>query len=172
MLDVLFKYINDPATYERLSDPSKWKSLDVDYYPPRVERLYFVDGEFRFFIHVIHATDKSCLFHKHKWPNAVYILKGQYEMGITKTEYDQPDMINTEPYCKVVMTKDSYYEMCDRDLAHYVRPLTIVTYSLMVTGPLFPNPVEEVLDRELKPLSEERVKKILEKTKLLWPVLY
>lgn len=48
-----------------LKDPSIWKTLDVDYFPPRVERLYTDYKGYRIFLHTIHTTDKPCLFHKH-----------------------------------------------------------------------------------------------------------
>ena len=47
--------------------PEIWNTLDVDYFPPRVERVWTqVDENHRLFIHVIHPTTEPCLFHKHR----------------------------------------------------------------------------------------------------------
>lgn len=35
-----------------------WNSIDVDYYPPRVERLWLQLGKDRLYLHKIHKTDK------------------------------------------------------------------------------------------------------------------
>lgn len=46
-----------------------WSSLDIDYYPPRVERLFTDYDGYRIYLHYIHPTNEPCLFHKHRWPS-------------------------------------------------------------------------------------------------------
>ena len=60
-----------------LSNPNIWQTLDVNYSPPRVERLWTqYDENHRLFIHIIHPTEELCLFHKHRWPASFKIIKG------------------------------------------------------------------------------------------------
>lgn len=123
-----------------LRNSDNWNSLDVDYYPPRVERLWMqYDEDHRLYIHIIHPTNEDCLFHKHRWPAAFKILKGSYEMGV------------------------AYYEMTNTHTLHYVRPLDKESLSLMITGPLYPEAEfrKEILNKDLKPLSKQRKEEIL-----------
>ena len=97
-----------------LENPEIWQTLDVDYFPPRVERLWTQYDEFhRLFIHIIHPTTSPCLFHKHKWPAAFKILRGKYEMGISysESEITSEDAYKLPNISKIILTKGSYYEM-------------------------------------------------------------
>ena len=66
----------EPEIKQLLDKPEVWNTLDVDYYPPRVGRLWTELNGYRIFLHTIHPTDKPCLFHKHKWPAAFKQVKG------------------------------------------------------------------------------------------------
>ena len=144
-----------------LKDQSIWNTLDVDYFPPRVERLWLqYDQEHRFFIHFIHPTESPCLFHKHRWPAAFKIIYGNYEMGIT---YSEKEITSNEAYnlptiSRFIMSAGSYYEMVNTHTLHYVKPLNNISISFMVTGNLYPEASirKEALTKELKPLSENR----------------
>lgn len=148
------KTLADPAGgIGLLLDPSLWQTLDVDYEPPHVERLFTqFEDDYRLFLHVIYPCEKA-LFHPHPWPSAVKVLKGGvYEMG---TGFSSDD----EPPCEIVtveLREGSSYEMIDRDAWHYVRPIHVPSMSIMVTGPKWdakrwsPNP-----DHKLEPLTRE-----------------
>jgi hypothetical protein len=155
----------EPDIKGLLDIPEVWNTLDVDYYPPRVQRLWTIYKGYRIYLHTIHTTDKPCLYHKHKWPAAFKQVSGSYEMGITysideissKEAYDLPHL------AKFIINKGSYYEMTQTDCLHYVKPLEEVSMSIMVTKDLYPEADirKEVLDIELKELSEEDKLKIL-----------
>ncbi len=134
-----------------------WQSLDVDYYPPRVERVWCEYGNYRLCIHIMHPTDKPCLFHKHRWKAAFKIIKGSYEMGLA---YSEKEITSEEaynlPFAKFILDTGSYYEMTNTHLAHYVRPLKGVSISLMLSGELYKEDRKEILGKQLLPLSDER----------------
>lgn len=150
-----------------VNDPSIWKTLDIDYYPPRVERLWteLNDGT-RLFIHVIHPTESPCLFHKHRWPAAFKIIQGKYEMGISysESEIDSDSAYETLPMIsKFILDTGSYYEMTNTHSLHYVKPLDNISISLMITGPLYKESEyrKEVLNKKLNPLTDNRKNEIL-----------
>ncbi len=108
-----------------------WKTVDVNYHPPRVERVWLQHGALRIYLHRIHSAKSSeTLFHKHPWPSAMKILEGIYEMGIGFSSSDiAPPLAAT-----VLLTEGASYEMTNPDGWHYVNPISEVTYSLMVSG--------------------------------------
>jgi hypothetical protein len=147
--------------------PEVWNTLDVDYFPPRVERLWMQYDEIhRLFIHVIHPTDNKCLFHKHRWPAAFKIIEGEYEMGIaySKDEISSDDAYNLPPISSFILSAGSYYEMIDTHTLHYVKPLENSSISLMITGQLYPEASfrKELLNKKLSTLSDNRKKDILD----------
>jgi hypothetical protein len=158
-----------------LQQPEIWNSLDVDYYPPRVERLWTqYDNEHRLFIHLIHPTDEPCLFHKHRWPASFKMIDGSYEMAIT---YCEGEINSDEAYklpmiSRFIMNTGSYYQMTDTHTLHYVKPMGGISTSLMLSGPLYPEADirKEVVDRELKPLSDLRKLTILQWMQKIYPL--
>lgn len=143
-----------------LTKPEIWNTLDVDYFPPRVERLWTeYAGVYRLCIHIMHHTDKMCLFHKHRWPAAFKLIEGKYEMGFTHIEKE----ITTEeaynlPFGRFILNTGSYYDMTHTNLAHYVKPIGLRSISLMLSGELYPEAEfrKEIVDKQLFPLSEDR----------------
>ena len=155
----------EPEIKKLLDKPEAWNTLDVDYYPPRVERLWAELNGYRIFLHTIHPTDKPCLFHKHKWPAAFKQVKGSYEMGIT---YSEKEISSEEAYslptiARFLVTEGSYYEMTQTDALHFVNPRGKVSHSVMITKDLYPESVfrKEILDKELNSLSLERKHELL-----------
>ncbi len=148
-----------------LQDPSIWKTLDVDYFPPRVERLYTDHKGYRIFLHTIHTTEKPCLFHKHRWPAAFKQVSGSYEMGITysEKEVDSDEAYSLPILAKFIINKGSYYEMNQTDCLHYVKPQGGISRSIMITKDMYPESSfrKESLDKVLEELSEERKMEIL-----------
>jgi len=117
--------------YDLLCDASIWKSVDVNYHPPHVERLWCQLGNHRLFLHFIHpcAAGES-LFHPHPWPSAIHVLEGEYEMGVGFGEgLEEPEVFST-----IISQGSMYYDMPHRDGWHYVRPTTSVCSSVMLTG--------------------------------------
>ena len=153
-------------TYE----PNEWKTLDVDYFPPRVERLYTTIGDYRVYLHVIHKTNEECLYHKHRWAAAFKQIQGIYEMGITysETEITSEEAHKLPTLAKFRMNRKSYYEMTQTDCLHYVKPISPVSYSVMITKDLYPEAVfrKESLDRKLNELTIERKTEILNASEL------
>jgi hypothetical protein len=128
MLDVLARL---EAELPALLVEGRWNSLDINYHPPFVERLWMQWGDYRVSLHRIHpCTPAEALFHPHPWPSAVRILDGTYEMAVG---YGSG---STEPpvAARIVASGEFTYEMTDPDAWHYVRPLGGPSKSLMVTG--------------------------------------
>lgn len=165
MLDLLDKALAElPALME---SHDGWRSVDVTYHPPRVERIWRQWGENRILLHRIHPCDDGeALMHPHPWPSAVRIMSGRYEMGTAGTYFPDPD--STEPeehepawdaiHAKVFLGPGSEYEMTEPQGWHYVRPLGAPSDSLMVIGPLYEPRVvmpHVPIDKQ-QPLSPER----------------
>lgn len=167
MLDVLNRA--EAALSKLLDDVGGWNTLDVDYEPPRVERVwrsFEPEGLYRLYLHRIHPCEKA-LFHPHPWPSAVRILSGTYEMGVgfRETGMMPPGQSPTPPpvAAKILLTAGASYEMVDRSGWHWVRPIGGPSLSLMVTGPKWdiqwsPKPKH---DHVLGPLTHEAKEDIL-----------
>jgi len=165
---------------ELLNDPSVWKTVDVDYHPPRVERVWTQLGENRLMLHVIHPceSDKS-LYHPHPWPSAMHVLRGKYEMGLAfrTMPKDAERILNAIPssefleeICKLELNGDNYYEMLDPKGWHYVSPIKNFCYTVMLIGkPWDSNEGKDLPNPgKLKELSEERKLQILSCFELLY----
>ena len=135
-----------------LQDKAAWNTLDVDYEPPRVERVWRQVGHLRVCLHRIHPCENA-LMHPHPWPSAMRVVRGSYEMrlGRPPKSHVMPEMI------RLVLTEGSAYEMVNVREWHSVRPLNDVAYSLMIMGPKYG---AQIFDhskfgagRELSPLS-------------------
>jgi len=150
-----------------LDDLSIWKSLDVDYYPPRVERLYTSYMGYRIHLHVIHSTSEKCLYHKHRWPAVFKQVKGSYTMGITysESEIESDDAHNLPTLAKFVINEGSYYEMTQTNCLHFVQPDNGVSLSIMMTkdGEMYEEASirKEILNKTLNNLSVDRAIEIL-----------
>jgi hypothetical protein len=128
MLDVLARLERElPA----LLTDTEWNSLDINYHPPFVERLWIPWGEYRVSLHRIHpCTPDQALFHPHPWPSAMRILDGTYEMAVGYGAGSTPPPIAA----RIIASGDFTYEMTDPDAWHYVRPLGGPAKTIMVTG--------------------------------------
>ena len=149
-----------------LLNPELWNSLDVDYFPPRVERLWLkYDQNHRLYIHITHPTKEECLLHKHRWPAAFKMVDGCYELGMT---YSKDEIASKEAYKLPIhihiISAGSYYEMINTNDMHYVKPLgNERSITLMMSGALFPeaDTRKEIVDKKLYPLFDVRKKAIL-----------
>jgi len=115
--------------------PDKWKTLHIDYEPPRVERCWCeVEGGLRVMLHRIHSCDKA-LYHPHPWPSAIRIVTGVYEMGLALGHTASSTEPNTyTEVARTVLAAGSRYEMIEPLGWHYVRPLKEPSLSIMVIG--------------------------------------
>lgn len=156
MLDKLLEI--ESALPSLLAMKDVWKSKDIIYHPPRVERLYTRIGDIRIYLHVIHPCKKEdALFHPHPWPSAMRIYDGKYEMGIGHSETMQVPKID----CKLILETGACYEMTDRDGWHYVMPLK-KTHTLMITSSRWDPPRDEFKpDGEQPEISSDRISQIL-----------
>lgn len=144
-----------------LDTPDDWNTLDVDYEPPRVERLWteFEDG--RLYLHKIHPCDKA-LYHPHPWPSAIKITWGRYEMAVGyhrgmpgENQHHAGQTPPPPPFASLlVLVPGSTYEMIRPGGWHYVRPLGYPSYSIMVTGPKWRGVWSPKVDRKLEPLDD------------------
>lgn len=129
MLDVLARLETELPVL--LADESAWHSLDIDYHPPRVERLWRSWGAYRVSLHRIHpCAPEDALFHPHPWPSAIRVLDGIYEMAIGYGPGSTPPPIAA----RLVSAGDLRYEMTDIDAWHYVRAIERPAMTIMVTG--------------------------------------
>ena len=114
-----------------LRPDSEWQSLDVDYEPPRVERLWrFLEDGSRLYLHRIHPCEIA-LFHPHPWPSAIKVLSGTYEMGLGSSSTAE----DPTEFATLMLTAGSSYEMIEPNGWHYVRPIGgVPSLSLMITG--------------------------------------
>ena len=141
---------------ELLQNEASWLTVDVDYHPPRVERLWQQWGEYRISLHRIHpCRPEEALFHPHPWPTAMRIVSGVYNMGVGHGPGIDPPPVDKA----LQMSAGSVYEMVDRDDWHYVQPVGDVALTVMVSGapwqremPIRPpklNPLKEAQKREI-----------------------
>jgi len=163
MLNVLSEA--EECLSQLLKSEDGWTSLDVDYDPPRVERLWrpFGDG-YRLYLHRIHPCTQA-LYHPHPWPSAIKIVSGGYEMGVGFGSGFGPD----EPPLAVTLhlSVGSTYEMTHPDGWHYVLP-SVSNLSVMVTGARWgrwaPEPTKKLL-----PLKDQEVQSLLAEFRTHYP---
>lgn len=136
MLDKLMKIRND-VLLEMISEGQEaWNSLDVDYEPPRVERLWRQIGEDRLYMHLIHPCEKA-LLHPHQWPSSIFILHGEQEMVVAMPKNVFYPEDGTEIAATFSLREGSGYEMLNAAAMHSVRPVGGFSLSLMLTAPPF-----------------------------------
>jgi hypothetical protein len=141
-----------------LGDVASWESLDIDYHPPRVERLYRAWGVHRVYLHALHpCAPEQALFHPHPWPSAMRVLSGRYEMGVGYGRGEQAPPVAA----RLVGGPGLEYEMTEPDAWHYVRPVDGIALSVMLTGQPWGRPAPRS-ERPLRPLSRERAQQLLE----------
>ena len=111
-----------------------WQSLDIDYEPPHVERLWRPWQDGRINLHCIHPCE-TALSHPHPWPSAIRIITGRYEMGIGYSLDWRPDRDTKAcEVARVVLGPGDQYEMIEPHGFHYVKPLDNDSLSVMVTA--------------------------------------
>ena len=153
------KRIEKEVLPEWLASPDDWQSLDIDYHPPRVERLWRQMDENRVFLHYIHpCAPEHALLHPHEWKSAMHVLNGGYEMGIGYSASTEAPPIMMK---LLNNSGDFYYDMTDGDMWHYVRPLSHSMTTMLIGPPEFQHRPPFKADRKLHPLSRERKEELL-----------
>lgn len=140
MLDKLRELLRGPLD-SMLADLSyPWKTVDVTYEDPHVERVWTQWGDLRVNLHRIHPCAKA-LFHPHPWPSAMLICSGVYMMGVGATVAGGPKIVQSGPVVvepreavRVKLVAGSQYEMLDPYGWHWVQPLDLPVMSVMLTG--------------------------------------
>jgi hypothetical protein len=172
MINILKNILEGDDFKNWLKTPDVWDSLDIDYHPPRVERVWLEYGEMRLSLHVIHPCDADeAILHPHPWKSAMYVLPigGTYEHGLGFIDEQREEVfgeMELVKYNEIISTQqymgDVYYEMLNPNGIHYVRPLNDVVYSIMLSGPVIWPENKTSVDKELKPLAPERKTEILQ----------
>lgn len=144
----------------------KWKSLDVLYHLPRVERLFkevVIRGRhYHVSLHPIHPVENAadCLMHFHPWNYACKIIHGGYEMG---TGYGSPFEAAPTDICIEYKSKGSIYRFPSPWWWHYVCPKGDISWSITLTqSPPFP---KNFIPQQQYDLSANRQ---IEKARKLW----
>lgn len=156
-----------------LMSDNVWESLEIDYHPPFVKRLWVqLDEDHRLLLHEIHPCDSDeALLHPHPWQSAMHVLPigGVYEHGMgyrnERQIYDSGISLETETIDTMVSTQEvhgeMYYEMVDKQAIHYVRPMNSCVYTVMLTGPLEWPEHHHKASKELHPLSSDEKDRLL-----------
>lgn len=136
-----------------------WTSLDVNYQPPRVERLWRQMGDERMFIHRLHpCAEHEVLFHPHGWPSEMLVIDGTYRMLVGSGEGVQPPVVVLDLEFEATPQWPLRYKMDHPNGWHAVIPVGGPVYTLMVTGMPWQREIP-VVSREasgiLSPLSQE-----------------
>ncbi len=155
MLPVLIRA--ERALSDYLGSANGWQSLDVDYEPPQVKRLWRpFEDIYRLYLHKIYPC-QNALYHPHPWPSAVKIVSGMYKTGIGYGPGDDPPPIAVT----FALRDGSSYEMVNPDAWHYVHPVYLPSLSIMVTGPKWDRKAPQPT-RPLNPLSPREIEELLE----------
>ncbi len=143
-----------------------WRSLDIDYHPPRVERLYRPWRDLRLNLHRIWPCEAdAALFHPHPWPSAMKVLSGTYRMAVGYgAGTTAPPVMAT-----MLLGPGSCYAMTDPDAWHDVRPIGGPSLSVMLTGQPWRREAPVSPDHVLRPLSESGVAALLAELQALYP---
>lgn len=114
-----------------LASAQGWSTLDVDYHPPRVERVFRAWGDgMRICVHRIWpCAPDAPLLHPHPWPAAFRVF-GHQEIVLGHGQGTAaPSRV-----ARLRIAPGSTYEMVEPDAWHSVRPLGGPGLSLMVHG--------------------------------------
>jgi hypothetical protein len=164
----LLKKIEREEIIEILKDPKNFNSMNVDYHPPIVERIWAPYKEGRIYFHFIYpCTTAEALYHPHPWASAIHILSGEYEMGLGFDNKSDTSANITE-VSKLILAENSYYEMVNKEAWHYVRPFNRIAKTVMITDkPWESNENFVKTTKELQELSKEKAEEIRK-----WFLLY
>ncbi len=166
----------EKALPDLLQSLEGWNSLDVDYHPPRVERLWRPWGaNQRLFLHCIHpCVREEALLHPHDWPSVMRVLgPGGYHMLVgSQAGTDVPPVV-LETRVTVGDSGSFTYAMLHPDGWHAVIPHDQPVYSVMLTGQLWKRSIPAVTTEaagSLKSLGLERQYEMLRTFRKFYPL--
>ena len=96
LLEALDDFMITQNFYKFLADhkPGSWKTLDVNYEPPQVHRMWVQHGDYRVNLHRIFPC-KMPIYHPHPWPSVILVLDGEYEMGVGTEDVEAARVVPT-----------------------------------------------------------------------------
>lgn len=98
------------------------------------------------------CSPEEALLHPHPWPGAFRVF-GKYEMGVGFSETLEPPKTGF----KMNTGWGTCYEMTDKNVWHYVRPVDEPVLTIMVTGEPWGREMPIEPSGEFKPLPENKV---------------
>lgn len=150
-----------------LSDPAGWRSLDIDYHPPRVQRLYRPWCGLRLSLHRIWPCEPdAALFHPHPWPSAMKVVRGTYRMAMGYGSGTTPPPV----MATMLLRAGSCYAMTDPDIWHDVRPLGGPSLSVMLTGTPWQRPAPVIPSQPLRPMPAADIAGLLAEFREAFPL--
>ncbi len=150
-----------------LRDDIGWLSLDINYHPPLIQRLWRQHGEYRVYLHrTVPCPRHEALMHPHPWPSAVRVIDGVYEMGIGTGPGPLAPPISATIYQVGGLF---VYEMLDPHAWHYVRAVSEIATSVMVTATPWPDPIEVPKHPPLGPLTPQAHVEMLNHFREIYP---
>lgn len=164
MLEVLARA--EEALPKLLLDGPGWHSLDVNYHPPHVERLWRpFEGDYRLFLHCIHPCEPTeALLHPHPWPSAMRVLSGAYRMLVGSGPGLTPPPVVLDTFVNVQHNVMYRYVMDHPDGWHAVVPVGTQVFTVMITGKPWDRPIPKettAVRGSLKPLDRMRAASLL-----------
>lgn len=142
-----------------LKQNTVWHAVDVDYHPPRVERVWRQFGDYRIYLHVIHeASIDEVLYHPHPWPAAIRVIESNYTMAVG---YGDPHKTPPKHAVTIALAENSAYEMINPKGWHFVCPQKGPVMTLMIAGKPWPG-CDTKSNLCLNPLSQKRKKEIMQ----------
>lgn len=140
MLHVLSNVLNNLP--HLLDNRERWRSMDITYFPPHVERLWTWWGDYQVRLHRTYPTPESTalwmgdvptniLWHPHKEPAAVYIVTGEC---LHRAGSENAVLVAH------ALGASMSYEMVHPEAFHAVEALRGPYDSIMVTGKPYVNP--------------------------------
>jgi hypothetical protein len=141
--------------------PDGWESLLIDDEEPVVKRVWRPFGKGRLMLHMIYPCGEP-LMHLHRWPSAMRVVEGAYEMKVGFQHYNiTADVIQKPDVMTTILREGSAYEMVNPDTLHSVRPIGGPSLSMMVTGAPWRGANERAKKRALGPLQNHDKEAIL-----------
>lgn len=129
MLEVLHAAENNLP--DLLNDKASWKSLYLNYQLPVVERVWRSWFNYRISLHRMLWNEKEEVLNcTYPWPFAVRLVEGVYRVGLGYGK--DPETPPTA--ATFVLSAGSEYEVTNRYTWHSIKPLSVVSFVLMVSG--------------------------------------
>lgn len=148
-----------PNLPKLLEEPGAWQSLDISDTAPKAERLWRQVGDMRVYLHRIFPCNPAdVLYHNYPWPLAMSIISGQYEMGMGYTNNKKEPHITSS----FMLSEGAKYEIIDQNIWHYIRPLKMECYTIMVSGQPWDS-YKAPEESNLTPLSQDRFSSLYSK---------